>query len=168
MWSKLKIRYLKRYLKLYFLWREINQLSFTIFSIWSCSIVMYEPYFSCNLKRNPLSEMKFSIESKIRVIFNVLRTWDYPHFLTYIFRKLKRNYLTKWTLTIHHCTNLPPPSIMALKTADYLESQISANVCKSYCSTLRFFYMFLPITDIQSTNFLVEDFLRISSKLAPF
>ena len=105
------------------------------FSIWSCSFVMYEAYFPCDLKRNPLSE---TVQSKIRGIFNVLRTWDYSHFLTHIFGKLKGNYLTqeigKRTLTINHWP-IPPPLIMVLKTDFYIkwQVQLSANVYKSYC-----------------------------------
>ena len=49
----------------------------------------------------------FLFKAKISRIFNVLRPWDYLHFLTYIFGKLKGIYLTneigRRTLTIHNC-----------------------------------------------------------------
>ena len=52
-------------------------LSLAKYSIWNCNFVMYEAYFSCDLKRNSLSEIFYL--SKIRGIYSVLRTS--PHFL---------------------------------------------------------------------------------------
>ena len=84
--SKLKNRYLKRYLKLCFL-------SLAKFSIWSCSFVIYEAYFSFDLKSNPLSEIFYL--SKICGIYSVLRTWASSHFLTYTFGKNERELVCK-------------------------------------------------------------------------
>ena len=93
------------------MWREINYLKL---QIWSCSFLMYMMRIFCAIWREiRYRKQNFLFKAKISWLFNVLRTWDYLHFLTYmcIFRKLKGNYLTneigKRTLTIHNCPISP-------------------------------------------------------------
>ena len=100
--------------------------------------------------------------SKIRGTYNVLRTSDYRHFFTYTFGKLN-NYLTKEigkrTLTIHHC---PISPIMAFKTDEYIKSQqLSANVCKSYCSNLHYKGLSIIICVNYSFQFVTRCYLYL-------